>query len=353
VCIGGHCGSTVLLLAGSPTANLLTGTFQIGSGWTTATLADIASFGIALTLDSTGRGVGVYASSTNTINNVVMSTVWSNGSWGVPSAISASAVARSQPYVDATGGTTSHLVYQDSTYHYWYLGYSGTWSGPQPMGTASNQSFGPFAATIAARGADATAAFFEGANGSNVNFATASDLTGGTWQGKVYVAGNTIGGNSSGIVVPAAVIPLGAQPDLLMIYVQSDSKIMFTIRTSGLWSAPVYITNGFTNDPVALAPLPGGGAILAFRGIDTPSAHYLYWSVYSGGAWSTVAPFSTPNVAIDTSPAVTHGIGGDVAEIAYVGSGQAYHARLQGSAWSSPVMVGGGSLSGVAIAAAP
>jgi hypothetical protein len=75
--------------------------------------------------------------------------------------------------------------------------------------------------------------------------------------------------------------------------------------------------------------------------------------VYSGGAWSTVAAFSSPNVAIDTSPAVTHGVGGDVAEIAYVTGGQAYSASLVGSTWSAPVSVGGSGLLGVAIASTP
>ncbi len=79
----------------------------------------------------------------------------------------------------------------------------------------------------------------------------------------------------------------------------------------------------------------------------------LYWSVYSGSSWSTVAAFATPNVAVDTSPAVTHGINGDVAEIAYVSGGVAYHAKLSGSTWSTPVMVGGAGLVGVAIASAP
>jgi hypothetical protein len=66
-----------------------------------------------------------------------------------------------------------------------------------------------------------------------------------------------------------------------------------------------------------------------------------------------MAAFASPNVSITSSPSVTHGIAGDVAEIAFVMGGAAYHARLQGGTWSSPVKVGGANLGGIAIASAP
>jgi len=303
----------VLLLAGSST-NLVAGTFQPASGWITSMLSDATDLGMSLTIDSSGRGVGVYTSATG---GVVSATVWNSGAWGAPAAITASAVARSQPSVDATGGTTSHAVYQDPSYQYWYLAYSGTWSTPQPIGVTGTQYYGPFAATVAARGANATTSFFDGLPGANVNNAAAADLTGGSWQPKVDIVGNTIN---------------------------------FVSRSAGQWSQAAAITGATTNDPVGLAPLPGGGAILAFRGQDTN----FYWSIYSAGAWSAVAPLSTPNVSIARPPAVTHGISGDVAEAAFIESdGNAYHVRLTGSSWSAPVLVGGASLGGVAIAAAP
>jgi hypothetical protein len=307
----------------------------------------------SLTMDSTGRGVGVITANVQFVP--VEYTVWSGGTWSPVAAITGTS-ARSQPFIDATGGTVSHVAYQDSTYHYWYVAYTGTWSSPQQIGTTGNQFFGPFAASIAARGTNATAAFFDGVGGPNasmINWAAASDLTSGTWQATVDIAGNTVGGSNS-LTIPPAIIPLSAGPQLMMVYVQASdaqghNQIVFVTRSGAAWTAPASINNCLTHDPVGLAPLPNGGAILAFRGEDTN----LYWSVYSGGAWSTVAPFSTPNVSVAKPPAVTHGVGGTVAEIAYVSGGAAYHARLTGSAWSAPVLVGGTSLSGVAIASAP
>jgi hypothetical protein len=332
---------------------MLGGELHPGTAWSTHALGDGTTMAPSLTMDSTGRGVGVY---TSALSGAVGYAVWSGGTWS-PLASIAGAMARSQPFVDATGGTVSHVAYQDSTYHYWYLAYTGTWSSPQQIGVAGNQYYGPFAASIAALGTSATAAFFDGQagdGGANINWATASDRVAGTWQAKVDIAGNTVGGSNT-LTIPPAIVPLSAGPQLMMVYVQAPdvmnhNQIVFVTRTSGTWSAPASINNCLTHDPVGLAPLPSGGAILAFRGEDMK----LYWSLYSGGAWSTVAPFATPNVSVATPPAVAHGVGGGVAEMAFVQiDGMAYHARLTGSTWSAPVLVGGASLSGVAIASAP
>jgi hypothetical protein len=306
-------------------------------------------------MDTTGRGVGVYASAN--AGNAVAAAVWANGIWGVPAVVSASAVARSTPYVDATGSSIDHVVYQDATYHYDYLACTGTWSSPQAIGSAGNHYFGPFAATIAATGsAEATVSFFDGTTGmaNPTNTVTTSDLVAGAWESKTAVLNSTpnVVGDGSNDVIPAAIITLAGETDQMLVYVDNHSAIQSLTRTGpGGWSAPAAIVNCFTDDPVALAPLSAGGAILAFRGQDGK----LYWTVYSatGASWSQMAPFSTLNVTVDTAPAVVHGIASDTAEIAYVSGGAAYHARLQGSTWSTPVLVGGSGLTGVAIAAAP
>ena len=146
-----------------------------------------------------------------------------------------------------------------------------------------------------------------------------------------------------------SIIPLSAGPELMLIFMNQSAQIFSVTRSAGTWSTPVTITSAFTNDPVALAPLPNGAAILAFRGTDSN----LYWSLYSGGAWSTVAPFSTPSQSVDVSPAVTHGIGTHTAEIAFITGGVASSASLSGGAWTAPVTVGGTGLLGVSIAASP
>ena len=209
-----------------------------------------------------------------------------------------------------TGGTTAHLVYQAPiTYDYWYLAFTGALERlPQQVGPRGTV-YGPVPATIAARGADATVAFIDGEG--SVNHAPRRATRGfGVWQARSDPGGL---GNFN---MSPVIVQLNAGPELMMAYVACGdvgcttgaAQIMFMTRTGGVWTTPAAIANCLTNDRVALAPLPSGGAILAFRGTDTN----LYWSVYSGGTWSTVAPFASPNVSLDmnTSPAVTHGVGG-------------------------------------------
>ena len=334
---------TVLLLGGS-TAGVLAGELHPGGGWVTSTLGDNTTFGPSLTMNSAGQGVGVI---TSQANSEVHWTLWSAGTWSPLQLVQQGALARSQPFVDANGGAVAHLIYQDNNFHYFYLAYANGWTPfPQGVGPGTTQSYGPVAATVAALGSDATTAFINGAS-MNVNFASARDRVGGAWQPRVDLAG------ASNFNVSPSIIALAAGPELMETYVRSDAQILFLTRTAGVWSAATPIAGCLTNDRVALAPLPGGGAIMAFRGTDTN----LYWSVYTAGAWSVVAPFATPNVSVIAPPAVTHGIGGKTAEIAFVkGDGNAYHARLAGGAWSLPVQVGGvagGALVGVALASSP
>jgi hypothetical protein len=312
--------------------------------------------------------VGVYTSATG---NVVSSTLWSGGAWSAPSPILATAVAREQPYADATSGAVTHVLYQGTNFQFYYLALQGsTWSA---AAQSAGGNYGPVPATIAARGANATAGFLDGQS-SPVNEAAQADLDGGVWQPRVDVGGAV--NYPTGTPIPTAqIIPLssGTGPELMMVYVlppddsAGDQPIVFSTRTAGTWLTPAPIAGCTTHNNVALAPLPSGGAILAFWGQNGNP----YWTQYAGGNWSPVAavplppPPPTGVTALSAPPAVTHGIGGDVAEIAYVWtnttttggsiiSSTAYHSRLSGSTWSTPVVVTSGTtLNGVAIASAP
>lgn len=250
---------------------------------------------------------------------------------------------RAQPSIASLGGDVSAVFHGDDFKHY-YAGYAASWSPTaEPVGGTSSQSFGPSPATIAALSSGPIIAF-AGNDGDLYDQAR----VGGVWQSASgHGLGNVL---SQPPTIPPAIVALTSGPDLMIVFAEQDKQIRFTTHTSATgWSTPLAIANCLTGDPVALAPLPNGGAILAFRGTD----FNLYWSVYSASGWSKVAGFASPNVSVDTTPAVTHGIGGDTAEIAYLIGGVAYHARLSGSAWLAPVTVGGTALNGVALAAAP
>jgi hypothetical protein len=333
--------STVLVLAGSPTG-MLAGELDVGGTWKTTTLSGATSFAPALTMTSTGAGVGVFCSSTG---GLLTTTLWTSGvGWQIPSAISSGAIARAQPSIDATGGTTAHTTYQDGSYQFWYAAYSaGGWSAPQAIASSGSQSYGPVPAAIAARGADATVAFIDGQSPS-VNYAAQQDLVGGTWRARADLVG------PESITIEPSLIALNVGPELMIVFAQQNGQILFATRTGGFWGAPAAITSALTGNPVGLASLPNGGAILAFRGTDTN----LYWSIYASGSWSTVAPFQTANLSITGSPAVTHGVSGDVAEIAFVDNGgHAKASSLSGGVWHAPTLLGGTNMVGVSIASSP
>jgi hypothetical protein len=333
-----------VLLVGTSATGVLGAELHPGGSWIGSTLADSSNFAPSLTFTSAGLGMLAITSPSN--GGEVHTATWTGTGWSAPALVTQGATSRGAPVIEASGTGVAHLVYQSPTYFFWYLAFSsgtGWTTFPEQMGAGTAQSYGPVPASIAAVGATPTAAFLDGQS-PNVNWAAARDRVGGSWQARVDLAGNT------NFNLTPAIAALSSGPELMMVYVQSDTKIMAMTRTGGAWSAPAYLNNCLTNDRPALTALPNGGAMLAFRGTDG----MLYWSRYASGAWSPVAPFSSPNVAVSAPPAVAHGIGGNVAEIAFVeGDGKAYHARHDGTAWGAPVQVGGASLVGVAIATSP
>jgi len=331
-----------LLFLGASSTVMLAGQLHVGGTWTTSTLAGGGtSFPPALTALSTGTGVGGFTSGSGGTTSAVMATTWTRaGGWQPPAAIAATATSPAQPFLDGTGGTTAHLVYQGNDFHFYYLAYVTAWT-TTPVSVGAD--YGPVPASVAALGANATVGFVDGAD---TNAVASDDLSAGTWQAKVDLA------ETATFTVPSAIIPLSAGPQLMMVYVEAvTARLLYVTRSLGVWSAPTAITGALTNNAVALAPLASGAAILAFRGQDSN----LYWTLYSGGAWSTVAALQTPNVSVQTSPSITHGIGTDVAEIAFIETtnGAAYSSSLTAGGWTIPTLVGGASLTGVAIAATP
>jgi hypothetical protein len=149
-------------------------------------------------------------------------------------------------------------------------------------------------------------------------------------------------------------VTLTANQDLLIVFIQS-SQVFWTARSGAIWTAPAPIEmNALTGDPVALAALPNGRAVTAFRGLDGK----LYASRYNpmqAPPWSTPAGIATPNYTIPSSPALAPGTGGYDAEMAFIDSatGAAYHSRLLNSSWSPPSPIGGTALTYVALTSWP
>jgi hypothetical protein len=327
---------TVVLLAGGGSA-ILAGEFHPATGWATSTLTDATKDGPAIVLTAPGAAIGVIRSTSNA--GELRFTGWTPGSWSPFAAIAVNETTRATPALVASG-TVADLVFHGDNFKHYYAAHVAAWAPvAEPVGGASAQSFGPSPASIAAIGSDAIVAF-AGNNGDLYD----QTRTGGAWQGaSAHNLGNVV------TLTPAIIAP-AAGPDLMIVFVRStDTRLLYTTRSGGIWSSPVQVdANALTNDPPALAALPGGGALLAYRGQDGK----VYWSRRPlGGPWTTPAALATPNVATPSTPAIAAGVGGADAEMVFVdgATSTARHSRLTGTTWSAPAAIGGTGLTRAAI----
>lgn len=258
----------------------------------------------------------------------------------------------------AAAGSTQFVGFQGTDEKYYFASYAAdAWSPTaEPVEPPSGaQAVGPTPQGIAAIGAGATIVYFA----NSTNFATTQDRR-ATWQPAVTL--DNAGADESYVTTASVVAMNGGTADLLTAFVrQADGAIRFATRSAGTWSAtaavpgaaaPTAATWDTTLERVGLAALPNGSAILTWRDRTTSG---IFYSLYAGGAWSaTPVAFSSPNITVAATPSIAHGVAGVTAEIAFVeGNGVAYHARLTGSSWTTPVAVGGTSLSHVTITSAP
>jgi hypothetical protein len=141
------------------------------------------------------------------------------------------------------------------------------------------------------------------------------------------------------------------------VYVRKeDATLYFASHAKGVWSAPAMVHMAAKSaEPVALAPLAGGKALLAYRALDGK----IYASRFDTAAkslWTAPEGIAMPNPSITSSPALAPGVGGAEVELVYIDAGTkgAFHTRLMGGVFSQPteVSAGLGVLTHVAIASA-
>ncbi|MFT3836508.1 MAG: hypothetical protein QM723_05895 [Myxococcaceae bacterium] len=318
---GGSCNAcrATLLLAASATS-VTGGTFD-GASWTTTPLSGTSDVAPAIAFAG-NAGVGLFRDALT--GNLLYTTV-STGMWSTPAQVAAGVTTRAHPAI-INAGASAAAVFQGTNYFYYFAQFSGgTWS---PTAEAAN-TFGPNEADLAVTGTTPVLGFINGADNNNLY---AQGRNSGTWGSGTLVSTNTA------FAVPPSIVALDSGAELLMVWARSDNQVMYATRTGGAWSAGAAITNAYTNDRAGLAALPGGQAVIAFRGQDGN----LYWSQYTGGgSWSTVAPLSTPNATVSGTPAIAAGAPGAGAELAWVdgSNGGVYHARLGSNGWSAPALV--------------
>jgi hypothetical protein len=336
---GGVCPlcPALLALAGG-TSNILAATYDIASGsWVTSPLTGRTVDDIALTITTTGQGVGLvrHTELGSAQDNQLQYTTWNGASWAALRALGPTVTTQGAPAI-ARAATGVRAIFHGFDFNHYFAAFDGvTWAPTaEPVAT-----FGPRAGTITAFGPDSLFVYVRG---------PANELQSRTRAGTAWSDDRTIdtGANVDFNVTPTVIALDDTQA--LAVWSATSAQVRFAVRTrGGSWSTAANVPMSLSRQRVALASLGTSRALMAFHGTDDA----LYVSTYATGAWSPPARVVTRITGV---PAVARGLPGAVAELAWIDpTGVAFHARLMGTTWSSPVRIGGVSLVGVALATAP
>lgn len=331
---GGSPTGTILLMAGGG-ADIFTAERTAGSAWVTSSLADATAHAPAITMTDASSAVALIRSTSNA--GELRFATWGAGAWSGFSGVAQGVTTRATPSLDAAGGIAHALFHGDNFKHY-YASYTASWSpSADPVGGVAAQSFGPSPGALVALPTETVVAY-----AGNDHDLYAQSRMAGAWA-------PAVGFNLGDMVLqtPAAVA-LSSGPELMVVFVRkTDMLLAWTTRSAGVWSAPATIAQTSTNDPPSLCALPGGGAVLAFRGQNGQ----VFTSIYTPGAPSWSAPSALAAITTPAPPAVARGIDGADAELAFIDSagGEVLHARLMAGAWSVPELVGGSGNTSIAM----
>ncbi|WAS92708.1 DUF4215 domain-containing protein [Nannocystis punicea] len=335
-CGGPDCESCefVLLLGGHAGA-MLGGHFD-GATWTVKNIPapTVDGLDVAITSEDVGVGVFRYTKIGDPADNQLRYVTWQAGTWSAPAQIGAD-TTRAAPTISAAGAGAHAVFHGDNFQHYYARFTAGAWNPTAEM----IGSFGPGPGSVTTLGADALLVFHDGAQ-SNQLFARRRT---GAWQAQQSVDAETQAFDRQ-----PAVVTLTNDRVLAVHAVNGGGQLRFGIFDNGAWSAPAQVPGAQTSARAALAPLPGGDAALAFRGLDGQ----LYVALFVGGAWQAAATVLQPSPTIYGPPALSAGIGDAELELVYL-DGQAHtprHTRRVGGSWWAPAIVSNTALERVAVA---
>ncbi len=350
-CGGMNCAicPTVLLLAGGD-VNTIAGEYHPGGMWSVQTFAKTTDKGVGLALTGSGVGVGALRANTGNPVGLIHYTVWNAGAgFGALNMIGASITMKDMPALVGSANQ-AHLVYWGDNFKYYYGAYSGGIWSPNSEIVGPNmatQSFGNSPAAAAVLGNDLIMAH-QGGDGDLYD----QRRSAGGWE--------IAHGHGVNMKSMPAIVSLSSGPDLMIVYnQQSNSELFWTARTNNVFSAPQPINADLSADPVALVALPGGDAMLAFRGLNA-KLYLIQWSGMTQ-SWGNTTQFpADPNALLASSPALAKGVGGSIVELAYLkqgataGKGLVFHSRLDPmTGWTAPAQVGATEQKSVALAAGP
>ncbi len=337
--------------SGSGTIAIVGGTLTAAFGWistngvvslpTTFPTPSIAA--APAVVPFAGGFLGAFASSNN---DVIESVLYSSG-WATPVAVpalagkDASATELGAPAL-AVLGQNAEIVYAGTNTYFYHGVYSGgAWSpASDPVGGAgSAQDFGASAPTAAVSSGVLFVAYDGKNNGLYIDY----------WQSGAWAGPGGVQGAGVGTVAPTMIPITSESADLLLVYEDQSSAIHSVVHPAAAaypaanWSTPVAVSGASTLNAVSLAPLAGGGAVMAFLGED----QHPYASVFTPGttpAWSAPVETYANAHTLEGPPTVATGVCGFDAVMAIVEETVGVELlTLKGTTWSTPVLVSGTS----------
>jgi hypothetical protein len=290
--------------------------------------------GIAITGQGTGIAV-IRASTTGELRYALRTGAWSPGFGAQLATMKVGLMIQGGPSV-AAGSSKGHVLYRGLNGTFYYASVeTGLWNPTEePVDAGSGASAGPAPPAIVVLN-ETPIAVFVGNDGELYD----QMRSGGAWQA---ASGHGVAGQAAG-VTPAVTALVMPGPELVVVYsAAGSSALKYTLRNGGSWTAPAAIAGASSADRVALAALPGGGAVLAYRSLDA-HLHIARLSAGASPSWSApVAGAGGADPTIVTTPAVATGAVGAEAELVFVGATDfiAYSSRLVAGAWTPPVLAG-------------
>ena len=321
----------------------ITKRFQTKDGWTTETAVSDKSTDPPAFVIIPGQkaGVALLRSSEGATKDRIRASAWTEATgFGPLTNMGSTATTRATPGI-ATSATAAHIVYQDvNNSRYWYAAYTpaaGFAPTNEEVKVGALYSLGNAAAAITVLGADPIITN-DGWNDPNLY---TQRRAAGTWEASAsHAMGYDVDDSTP------AIAALAQGPELVVVFPRAtDKQLFFLTRTAGTWSTTPATITGANSTESALLVLPAGGALLVFRDASTGDLH---WSRFDGTTFSAAENLTWKALG---RPALALGAGDAEAELVYVDTtGKAQHSRLQNGAFTTPVLVGGTNLAGVAIA---
>jgi len=352
------CPACALLMFGGDTGRYMVASLPVdtmGPMWSATFSNTVRSDApVALTMPNSAYGVGIIRDTQ--ASNKLRYVKWTNGVWGSVTDVDSmnSLVTFGALSLGSSEGQALAAYREDTTKKLFYSRFDGTtWTPLSDLAhtlTSTNTSAALVPTIAGLPGGEAWMAYSE-VNGAN-HEVTVRARVAGSWSGPTVLS----------LTVNTAVTPRVislTNGELMVAYITSSSVGVKTRRrnAAGTWLGETAIPGGTlanmsTSANIALAPLPNGGAVIAYR---NASNNRPMFSIWNGTTWTNPAEASADSVA--TSISVSRGMGGLLIELAYVDStsNNAKHTRYNGTTWTPPATLGGTNddLDTISIAAPP